>query len=99
MVMQNPMWRVFRRCVSQITQPDASASNPRKHCEKRDPSLTGLLIQSPLSLPQGPAGFCTTENPLYLAGAKAVKPPTRGRGRLNQHAVTQRVVIVVHPHL
>jgi hypothetical protein len=38
----------------------------------------------PLSLPQGPAGFCTIESHLFYAGAKAVEPPTRGRGRLEQ---------------
>ena len=35
----------------------------------------------PLSLPQGPAGICITENRLLCTGAKAVKPPTQGRGR------------------
>jgi hypothetical protein len=40
----------------------------------------------PLSLPEGPAGFCTTKSHLFFAGAKAVKPPTPGtpgRGRLH----------------
>ena len=50
--------------------------------------VSRLLISSPLSLPQGPAGFCTTETHLFFAGAKAVKPPTRGRGRLIQQAAS-----------
>ena len=40
------------------------------------------LFESPLSLPQGPAGFCTTDDDRPNAGAEAVKPPTQGRGRL-----------------
>jgi hypothetical protein len=42
----------------------------------------------PLSPPQRPAGLCTTERHLFFAGAKAVKPPTRGLGRLNQQPAT-----------
>jgi|688.fasta_scaffold1603205_2 hypothetical protein len=41
----------------------------------------------PLSLPLGLAGFCTNNNEPAFSGAKAVKPPTQGRGRLNQRFV------------
>lgn len=41
--------------------------------------------QSPLSLPQGLAGFCTTE--LIFAGAEVIEPPTQGRERLVQQPV------------
>ena len=45
------------------------------------------LILSPLSLPRGLAGFCTNKNEPAFSGAKAVKPPPQGRGRLNQQSV------------
>ncbi len=58
--------------ISQIHQPTVASR---------------LLIQSPQSLPPGPAGICTTESYLFFAGAKAVKRPTWVRGRLNQQPV------------
>ena len=66
---------VLRRWAEQqwSNQALASAANWRGAVE---------LIPPPLSLPQGPAGFCTTDYDLLFAGAKPLNPPTQVRGRL-----------------
>ena len=55
-------------------------------CYVSGSALAAGDLRSPLSLPQGLAGFWATKSHLFFTGAKAVKPPTRGRGRLNQQS-------------
>jgi len=42
---------------------------------QKSPEAHRSVVLIPLSLPQGPAGFCSTENPLFCTGAQAVQTP------------------------
>jgi hypothetical protein len=45
------------------------------HVAQKSPEAQRSVDLIPLSLPQGPAGFCSTENPVFCTGAKAVQTP------------------------